>query len=366
MPKFFKTPIQYQSERSIFSSDTAPRPVVTEVNDNDYRTYATGTTYYVQTHGETSSTATRVDAISVKGSGISSYSVAAESGYGGGIASRAIPSTVTTPEGTAVNTTVNGIQNDLLDLSTDRVTVVDAQSLTGTTATVANDLTTVNAIRHLTVSLTSATLTADATPGTVEVVGVSADGLTTVRNTLSFASTALATPQSTEDGYRSVTAVNLTGFSAGTLTITNDGALNCTEAQLTFAGTDIRIYEIMLLESILEMDDDRFFTDISPAYRDNSILRTNIRGVSSRIRSLASRGKWSVQYRALFNSYSNVTHAEFMDMLQNNDNFVFAQQYRRYPDRVYPATWEIESFGQRYLTRRVSSGIVVEFSVLES
>ena len=366
MPRFFKTPIQYLDNRKIFSSDTEPRHVVTEVNDNDYRTYSTGTTYYVQTHGDTSSTGTRVDAIFVKGSGITSYSLSAESGYGGGVASRVIPATVTTPEGTPVDTTVNGFQNDLLDLSINRVTVVNAQSLTGTTATVANDLTSVDVLRHLTVTLSSATLTADATPGTVEVVGVSADGLTTVRNTLSFASTALTTPQSTEDGYRSVTAVNLAGFSAGTLTITNDGALNCTEAQLTFTGTDLRVYEIMLLEAILEMDDERFFTDISPSYLDNSLLRTNIRGVSSRIRSLASRGKWTVRYRALFNSYSNVTHAAFMEMLQNNDNFVFAQQYRRYPDRVYPATWQLENFGQRYLTRRVSSGIVVEFSVSES
>ena len=365
MPQFYKTPIHYLSGRQIFTSATVPRTIVTEVSDNDYRTFATGTDYYIQTHGTTSSTPTRIDAVCVKGSGISSYSVSASAGYGGGIEGRSVPTTVTTPEGTSVNTNVNGITTDLVDLAANQVTVVDAQSLTGTTATVANDLTSVDAIRRLTVTLSAATLTADATPGTVELVGVSADGLTTVRNTLSFASTALTAPQSTADGYRSVTEVNLTGFSAGTLTITNEGALNATEALVTVTGTDLRIYEIMLLESIIEMDDERFFTDISPSYQDNSILRSNIRGSNFRIRSLASRGKWSVQYRALFDSHSNVTHAEFMEMLHNNDNFVFAQQYRRYPDRIYPATWGADVLPQRFLTRRVSSGIVVEFNVQE-
>ena len=238
--------------------------------------------------------------------------------------------------------------------------------MTGATATVANDLASVSNAVFVSVQLTGATLTASATPGTVEVVGENPAG-TTVRETLSFANTALGTAQATTQTYLTITAVNLSGFSAGTVSITADsGVMNATEVQLVFTGTNVRIYEIMLLEFLYEFDNERSFLSIDPTFQDNSLIQTNIRGETTRIQSLASRGKWTVGYRALFGDYAVRDYRGFMELLRNHRNFVFSQQFERYPERVFPATWGNTDFGQAYFTRRISSGTVVDFNIQES
>ena len=139
----------------------------------------------------------------------------------------------------------------------------------------------------------------------------------------------------------------------------------------------------MLLESVLGLDPDGSFVGIVPSYESNSILQTNIRGGISRIRSLSSRGKWSIDYQALFNSSSPrnmgvtspnsidstkpaVLHDEFLRVVSANPNFVFAQDFNRYPDRVFPATWGDSDLTQSYISRVISAGTIVDFSVRET
>ena len=368
MARFFKTPIHYQGGRRAYSVEGTTRTRAPNVNDNNYQTSSGETTYVFETYGSTFATNTPVNWIFIKGSGIASYSasVPAGKGSGAGVSGRVIPTTVTTPEGGSVETTFDGFQHDLLDLRSTPVRVVDSQPLTGATATVANDLASVSNAVFVSVQLTGATLTASATPGTVEVVGENPAG-TTVRETLSFANTALGTAQATTQTYLTTTAVNLSGFSAGTVSITADsGVMNVTEVQLVFTGTNVRIYEIMLLEFLYEFDTERSFLSIDPTFQDNSLIQTNIRGETTRIQSLASRGKWTVGYRALFGDYAVRDYRGFMELLRNHRNFAFAQQFERYPERVFPATWGNTDFGQAYFTRRISSGTVVDFNIQES
>ena len=147
--------------------------------------------------------------------------------------------------------------------------------------------------------------------------------------------------------------------------LSTDGTLNCVEAQLVFTGVNVRIYEIMLLESLLYLDSENNFTNIESTYVDNTLNQTNIRGESIRIRSLASRPKWSINYTIHFRNSSTVDYPTFSNMINNNHNFVFSQQYNRYPERVYPATWASGNFSQRYISRRISSGILVDFQIQE-
>ena len=120
MPRFFKTPIHYQGTRQIFSLDGTTRTAAPEVNDNDYRTYSTELSYIIQTYGTTATTNTTINFIWIKGSGITNYTLSVPTGMGSGagIAAQVIQPTVTTPERTVVNTTIDNIQHELLDLST--------------------------------------------------------------------------------------------------------------------------------------------------------------------------------------------------------------------------------------------------------
>ena len=223
--------------------------------------------YVAQTYGTTATTNTTINFIWIKGSGITNYTLSVPTGMGSGmgVAAQVIQPTVTTPDGQIVNTTINNIQHELLDLSN----------------------------------------------------------------------------------------------------LTTDGTLDCVEAQLVFTGVNVRIYEIMLLESLLYINPEGNFTNIESTYIDNTLNQTNIRGESIRIRSLASRPKWSVNYTIHFRNDSIVDYTTFSNLINNNHNFVFSQQYNKYPERVYPATWGGTNFSQRYFSRRISSGNLVDFQIQE-
>lgn len=365
MARFFKLPIHYQDNRKIYSLSGTTRTDAPQVNDNDYRTSSTENSYIVQTHGETVTSNTTVDWLFVKGSNIDSYSLSVPSGKGtgNGFASKSIPRTVNTFEGTQTFTEINDIQHDLVDLSSAGVVVSNA-NLSASTATATNNLSAITTAIPVRVALSNVVLTDTETAGTVEIVGEN-PASTTVQQTLSFANSIRHTPQSTTQTYITITGINLTGFSSGTLTITYDSRLSCTEAQLVFTGTNVTIYEIMLLEHLLYFPPNESFNFIQHDLNHNSILKTSISGQNYRIRNLSSRPKWNSRYRAEFRSSSPVNYNQFSDLVYNNNNFVFSQEYGRYPSRVYPATWSDAGFNQQYRSRTISNGTDVEFSVQE-
>ena len=365
MARFFKIPIHYQGNRQIFSVTGTDRTPAPEVNDNDYRTSSTETTYIVQTHGDTPTTNTKVNWIFIKGSGITGYNVSIPTGMGSGdgITGRTIPDTVTAADGSLHNTTINGIQHDLLNLGA--LTLVANQApLRNSSIAIANNLSSVTDPTTISLNLDAAELSNIATPGIVVIQGENPAG-TAVSQTISYPNHELTDTKSTVQAYTTITSISAAGFKSGDITITGDNStLDCTEVQIEFTGNPT-IYEIMLLEELLYLHPERSFINYSDNQDDNSIEKRNIRGSGFRIRSLASRAKWTANYRALFSYYSSVTAEVFIRMATNNSNFTFAQDSNRYPDRIYPATWGSGNFNQRYYTRRISSGTTIDFTVEE-
>lgn len=145
-----------------------------------------------------------------------------------------------------------------------------------------------------------------------------------------------------------------------------DGTINAREIQVEFSGVNIRIYDMMFLRKLMSMDVSRSFRSVAHNHRDNSLLKRNIRGASFRVSSLSSRPKWESSYTALFNEFSPTSYHTFSAFVQDNRNFVFAPEYTRYPDRVYPATWGSDNFNNSYLTRVYRSGTLVSYVIRET
>jgi len=264
---FLFTPIHYLRGRQAYSISGGQRTPAPFVQDNDYRTYSTQTEFALQTFGVNERTATVIDYVFVKCSGVQSYSlsVPAGSGTGNGFSNRVIPQ-YTVADSITIDTFYTDsqgrvIQHDFFPLGSDRLT--------------------------------------------------------------------------------------------------------CTEAELTFSGTDIRIYEIMLLQGILVVTPEDLFNNIEHIKVSNTLNKTNIRGDNFTIRSLASRGKWSSRYTAFFNLRTQPPIDTMIDFIENNKNFVFVPEWNRFPSRVYLATWGTNTFPARYRSRYINGGTMLDFEVLE-
>lgn len=130
MSQIFKFPINYRYGREAFSVGSGGvRTSASEINDNDYRTSSTQSRFILETHGNTTTTATKVTHIYIKGTGITTYTVSIPSGGGSGtpgINSQVIPS----------SGIINEVQHDLREMETD-LSVTEVQvDITGTTTKV--------------------------------------------------------------------------------------------------------------------------------------------------------------------------------------------------------------------------------------
>ena len=132
--------------------------------------------------------------------------------------------------------------------------------------------------------------------------------------------------------------------------------LNASEVELVITGTSPEIYEVMFLESIIDLEND--YTDVRPQRRDiGSNIRENIRGNSFKVGGLSDRYKHSTFFEAIFLPTSPTNGDAFIRALEENDNFAFAEDFERWPDRVYPAyissQIDIQYIGRLFNQRRV-------------
>ena len=139
-----------------------------------------------------------------------------------------------------------------------------------------------------------------------------------------------------------------TGLTAQTLDASNNrggfqhdlrsvGPLQATEVQIDIVGTNPKVYEILLLESLLTLE--RKYINIAPVRRD--ILaqqRTNIRGETYSVTSVSDRRKWVTEFTALFINNPRPTADETRKVLEENTQFTFAENYNQFPERVYAAS----------------------------
>ena len=135
------------------------------------------------------------------------------------------------------------------------------------------------------------------------------------------------------------------------------GPLDATEVNLVVTGSGSQIYEMMLLNSLLELEVN--YTDVRlERVSEGDTIRRNIRGNSFRVGSLADRRKWNGSFEAIFLPTSATNGDTFMNALEDGDNFAFAEDFNRWPDRVYPAYLRsdisIDYLGRSYDQRSIS------------
>ena len=149
------------------------------------------------------------------------------------------------------------------------------------------------------------------------------------------------------------------------------GPLNATEVEVSVTGTSTEVYEIMLLESVVEIPD--VYVEIQPTRGDRgAIKRTNIRGELYTVPGLSGRYKWLLRLAAFFNDAPvdpppvdpPPTAEDVLRALEENHNFTFAQDFARFPERVYPASLASSIIGIDYVGRLFEQKRI-KFSIAE-
>ena len=113
---FFHECQNYKDNGSRVTVHGNPSQIVREATDNSYETYSTQTDLSCDISD--SGNATRVDAVYLLSTGVTTHTASATGGVGTGYAARTIPTTIQNYNGTDVSTTFNGYQHDLYLLDT--------------------------------------------------------------------------------------------------------------------------------------------------------------------------------------------------------------------------------------------------------
>ena len=139
---------------------------------------------------------------------------------------------------------------------------------------------------------------------------------------------------------------------------------------LTFTGTSPRIYEIMILDRLLTINSDGGLSRIEYDSIDLGTVEPDLRKRLSYVPPIGGeRDKW-IANLTLLSPRTGVIRDTIADALisfiRRYKRFVFAAEYNRYPERVFPALWPNPETQIRYLSRWKGGGRRVLFSVRES
>lgn len=130
-----------------------------------------------------------------------------------------------------------------------------------------------------------------------------------------------------------------------------------------------RIYEVMVLNRLLTLNSDGGLSRIEYDSIDLGTVEPDLRGRLSYVPTIGGeRDKW-LTHLTLLSPRTSVARDTIADALisfiRRYKNFVFAAEYHRYPDRVFPALWPNPETQVRYLSRWKGGGRRVNFSVRE-
>ena len=141
-------------------------------------------------------------------------------------------------------------------------------------------------------------------------------------------------------------------------------AITATSMRLAFTGSSVKIFEVMLLEhagglvtlsNVLPKKSDR--TSVVQQTQDGEIERVET--------ELSSRFKWQLDFSAAF-GYNNTHKLEdFLDWINSNPNFTFAERPETHPWRVYPAGFLNSGFNASFITQTVQIGELVQCQLSE-
>ena len=138
---------------------------------------------------------------------------------------------------------------------------------------------------------------------------------------------------------------------------------------LTFSGSSPRIYEVMILDRLLTLDSDGGFSRIEYDNLGMGSYEDDLRGQRTYVPALGgTRDKWHVNLTllSLRGTGRDTIADQLLAFMRKHKNFVFAPEYHRYPDRVFPAGWGDAQTAIRYLARYKGAGRRVSFSVRET
>ena len=163
-------------------------------------------------------------------------------------------------------------------------------------------------------------------------------------------------------------SLEVDGFTHDLYEITAD--TTATSVRLQFSGSNIRIYALMLLESGVEITTNgtgRSFSRIVPVRVDRTgSLRRMPNGGIRRVQPIgATRRKWEVDLQIEFRRNATVTAKDFTYWQERNENCVFANEFSRNPDEVYPAAFMDLEMASPYRTLWKPQGKRIAFRVGE-
>ena len=138
--------------------------------------------------------------------------------------------------------------------------------------------------------------------------------------------------------------------------------VEATEIQVDVTGASAEVYEIMLLESV--MDVPTRYEQIDLAKADFNVdLRTNIKGNTFSVRTVGDRYKWGASYSQRFYMNDVPDWQTFVRNLESLPNMTFAEDFNQNPDRVYPAT-QTSPIGIDYIGLLYTQALI-SFSIRE-
>ena len=148
-----------------------------------------------------------------------------------------------------------------------------------------------------------------------------------------------------------------------------DSHFTATSVRLTFTGANAKITEIMLLEFGLEIDSNADFTQINPDFVDRSgVVHPDPGGGISYTPPLGGgRDRWQIDYAVKVVPGKTLleTPEDFLYWRSENRNHVHAQEFTRFPWRVFPAVFLGKSVPVRYRTDDKTGGEILNFRVAE-
>ena len=177
------------------------------------------------------------------------------------------------------------------------------------------------------------------------------------------------TVPTTVDTYEGTTTdLEVDGFTHDLYELTAD--TTATSVRLQFSGSNIRIYALMLLESGVEITTNgtgRSFSRIVPVRVDRTgSLRRMPNGGIRRVQPIgATRRKWEVGLQIEFRRNATVTAKGFTYWQERNENCVFANEFSRNPDEVYPAAFMDLEMASPYRTLWKPQGKRIAFRIGE-
>ena len=155
-----------------------------------------------------------------------------------------------------------------------------------------------------------------------------------------------------------------------TLSISKPKAKSITLTFTAKTGETPRIYEVMVLDRLLTLNSDGGLSRIEYDSLDLGTVEPDLRKRLSYVPPIGGeRDKW-IANLTLLSPRTRTTRDTIADALisfiRRYKRFVFAAEYNRYPDRVFPALWPNPETQIRYLSRWKGAGRRALFSVREA